>query len=158
MNKRLLGLLLAFWLPLLVAQSTLPAADVAQRLQQLSKELRCLVCQNESLAESPAGLADDLRQEVREQIENGHSDEAIKAYLVDRYGYFVLYEPPWLWQTWGLWLSPLFILLGLGGWLLWQLRRAKATAEPAHGGTAVNDVDTAAQLAKLKQEFEQEQP
>ncbi len=158
MNKRLLGLLLALWLPLLGAETTLPEADVAQRLQHLSKALRCLVCQNESLAESPAGLADDLRHEVRGQIESGRSDEEIKAYLVDRYGYFVLYEPPWLWQTWGLWLGPLFILLGLGGWLLWQLRRTKPGTEPDYGGDGVDDAETAVKLAKLKQEFEREQP
>lgn len=158
MNKGLLGLLLALWLPLLSAQNTLSEADVAQRLQHLSKELRCLVCQNESLAESPAGLADDLRREVRGQIESGRSDEEIKVYLVDRYGYFVLYDPPWLWQTWGLWLGPLFILLGLGGWLLWQLRRVKPAAEPACRGDNVDDAETAAKLAKLKQEFEREQP
>ncbi|MBP6562044.1 MAG: cytochrome c-type biogenesis protein CcmH [Neisseriaceae bacterium] len=152
--NRLLALALALWLPCLsAAAAPLSEAVVDQRLQQLSKELRCLVCQNESLAESPAGLADDLRREVRGQIESGQSDAEIKAYLVARYGYFVMYEPPWLWQTLWLWLTPFVILLGLGGWLLWQLRRPEPRAVPPPQTGA----DTAAALAKLKQEFEREQ-
>lgn len=103
------------------------AADpvVEKRMIGLAEKLRCLVCQNESLASSHAELAEDLRREVRELIKKGMSDEEIKAYLVARYGDFVLYEPPVKSYTLLLWFGPFALLsAGLGG-LLWQLRKRK---------------------------------
>lgn len=94
------------------------------RLRQLETELRCLVCQNQTLAESPSGLAGDLRREVRLLAESGKSDEEIKAHLRARYGDFVLYRPPLELKTYLLWFGPFALLLG-GGGLLWWLGRSR---------------------------------
>ncbi len=84
------------------------------RLKNLSRELRCLVCQNQTLSESNAPLAEDLRREIRSLIAKGMSDEDIKTYLVDRYGDFVLYSPPFEPKTLVLWLAPtILLILGL---------------------------------------------
>ena len=84
------------------------------RLKNLSRELRCLVCQNQTLSESNAPLAEDLRREIRLLIANGMSDEDIKMYLVDRFGDFVLYSPPFESKTLVLWLAPaILLILGL---------------------------------------------
>ena len=103
---------------------------VEKRMVGLAENLRCLVCQNESLASSHAELAEDLRREVRELIQKGMSDQEIKDYLVARYGDFVLYEPPMKGSTLVLWLGPFALLLvGLGA-LLFQLRsRRKVMTE-----------------------------
>lgn len=86
-----------------------------ERYWNLLDELRCPVCQNESLASSQADLAGDLRAKVREMIDQGKSDADIKDYLVARYGNFVLYDPPVAPSTWLLWSGPLLLLaLGLG--------------------------------------------
>jgi len=108
-------------------------ADIAfdARIKHLESELRCLVCQNQTLADSNAELADDLRREVRGLARSGKSDEEIKVYLVQRYGDFVLYRPPVKPTTWLLWIGP-FALLG-GGALLWWvvLRRRQRLPEVA---------------------------
>jgi cytochrome c-type biogenesis protein CcmH len=83
-----------------------------QRYRGLLEELRCVVCQNQSLADSNAELAQDLRNEVREMLEQGKSDSEIMAFLVQRYGDFVLYRPPFKSSTWLLWAGPA-LLLGL---------------------------------------------
>ena len=93
----------------------LPFKDHAQevRFQNLTRQLRCLVCQNENLADSNADLARDLRHEVFGLMQQGKSDDEIKQYLVDRYSDFVLYDPPVKRSTWLLWFGPgLFLLLG----------------------------------------------
>ena len=87
------------------------------RFDQLTKELRCLVCQNQNLADSDALLAHDLRREVHELLQTGRSDEEIKQFLVDRYGDFVLYRPPVQKNTYLLWLAPLGLLL-IGAFIL----------------------------------------
>ena len=84
---------------------------VEARLVDISQELRCLVCQNESLASSHAELAEDLRREVRDLIVQGKTDSEIKTFLVDRYGDFVLYRPEVKPLTWALWFGPFFLLL-----------------------------------------------
>lgn len=78
-----------------------------RRFQALAKELRCLVCQNESLADSTAGLAQDLRRDLIEQIRSGADDAQIKSYLTERYGDFILYRPPVKPTTWLLWFGPI---------------------------------------------------
>lgn len=95
----------------------LPFKDHAQelRFQHLTEQLRCLVCQNENLADSNADLARDLRLEVFQLMQQGKSDAAIKQYLVARYGDFVLYKPPLKPGTWLLWFGPLAILLAGAG-------------------------------------------
>jgi cytochrome c-type biogenesis protein CcmH len=98
---------------------------IEKRMVGLAENLRCLVCQNESLASSHAELAEDLRREVRELIQKGMSDQEIKDYLVARYGDFVLYEPPVKSFTMMLWLGPFaLLLLGMGG-LVYKLRNRK---------------------------------
>jgi cytochrome c-type biogenesis protein CcmH len=101
------------------------------RVKKLETQLRCLVCQNQTLADSNADLADDLRREVRGLARAGKSDDEIKAYLVARYGDFVLYNPPLKNTTWLLWGGP-FALLGGGGLLWWVVlrRRARSAAPP----------------------------
>lgn len=81
------------------------------RFDKLTKELRCLVCQNQNLADSDAQLAHDLRREVHELLQTGRNDDEIKQFLVDRYGDFVLYRPPVQKNTYLLWLAPLALLL-----------------------------------------------
>lgn len=83
-----------------------------ERFKQLTSELRCLVCQNQNLADSDAQLAHDLRAEVHEMLLAGNSDEEIKKFMVDRYGDFVLYRPPVQENTYLLWLAPILLLLG----------------------------------------------
>jgi cytochrome c-type biogenesis protein CcmH len=89
------------------------AADPAleERVMKLSKELRCLVCQNETLADSRADLAEDLRGQIREQMKAGKSDKEIVAYLTQRYGKFILYNPPIDPTTYLLWFGPFLLLL-----------------------------------------------
>jgi cytochrome c-type biogenesis protein CcmH len=101
------------------------------RLVDISQELRCLVCQNESLASSHAELADDLRQEVRELIRSGKSDQDIKDFLVARYGDFVLYRPEVKPLTWVLWFGPFLLLVVAAIFLGVYLRQRRAVAAPA---------------------------
>ena len=83
-----------------------------ERFNQLTLELRCLVCQNQNLADSDAQLAHDLRSEVHEMLLAGNSNDEIKQFMVERYGDFVLYRPPMQKNTYLLWLGPLLLLLG----------------------------------------------
>jgi len=113
-----------------VAEDAEPLGDpaVEQRLKSLSNELRCLVCQNQSLADSNADLAVDLRNQVREQIVAGRSDEDIRTWLTDRYGDFVLYRPPLKRTTVMLWLGPALLLVAALGALYLTLRRRRRGA------------------------------
>lgn len=127
MMRKMLVLLL--FVPLLAFAEAQPLGDdpaVEARLKALSTELRCLVCQNQTLADSSAPLAEDLRREIRELIAKGMTDQEITDYLVVRYGDFVRYRPPVKSQTLLLWIGPTILLLaGLGG-LWWTLRRRNA--------------------------------
>lgn len=103
-----------------------------ERLMNLSRELRCLVCQNETLADSRADLAVDLRNEIREQMKAGKTDQEIIAFLTARYGDFVLYRPPVKATTYFLWFGPFLLLLG-GLFLLFRYlkqRRQLITEQP----------------------------
>jgi cytochrome c-type biogenesis protein CcmH len=127
MKKALAILLLA--LPLLAMAEAQPLGDdpaVEARLKALSTELRCLVCQNQTLADSNADLAQDLRREIREMIAKGMSDKEITDYLVARYGDFVRYRPPLKSQTVLLWAGPGILLAGGAMGLWWALRRRNA--------------------------------
>lgn len=115
------------------------------RVQALAHDLRCLVCQNESLAESRAPLALDLRQQVREQLAAGKSEKDVIGFLVDRYGDFVLYRPPFKPITVLLWLGPGALLLGGAGWLVWRLRRR----EEEHSEPQLSDAERAQARALL---------
>lgn len=107
------------------SEPALPNAVLQQRYELLTHEFRCLVCQNETIAESGAGLAADLRAQVREQLIAGKSDEQIKQYMVARYGDFVLFKPPWQPNTWLLWGGPL-LLLCIGALVVITVVRRKA--------------------------------
>ena len=121
-------------LPAVHAQIARPIEDPAieARMKHLTKELRCLVCQNETLADSQAPLAEDLRREIREQIKAGKSDPEILAYATQRYGDFVLYNPPVKATTYLLWFGPFVLLIG-GTALLYRYvkrRRELIEAQP----------------------------
>jgi cytochrome c-type biogenesis protein CcmH len=109
------------------AKEAAPLADdpiVEQRLLTISEELRCLVCQNESLAGSRADLALDLRRELRELIKQGKTDAEIREFMVTRYGDFVLYRPPVKPMTWLLWLGPFaLVLIGIAALFAYLRRR-----------------------------------
>lgn len=129
--------LLASLLPLPAgAHDILPFENQAQeqRFHELTRELRCLVCQNESLAESRAELAQDLRLEVLKLMQQGLSDAQIKTYLTDRYGDFVLYDPPLNKATWFLWFGPLLVLLVGAGVVVSIVRRRSRGLDTAVGG------------------------
>src|SRR6185295_4917556 len=114
------------------AQSSSADPALEERVMQLSTELRCLVCQNETLADSRADLAIDLRNQIREQMRAGKSDEQIKAWLTQRYGDFVLYRPPVKSSTWLLWFGPFALLVVAAAVLLVYLRRRRVQTEAAH--------------------------
>ena len=97
-----------------VQEEERPSDDpvIEARLAKLSKELRCLQCQNQTLADSPAGLAADLRREIREQMKAGKSDQEILTFLTQRYGDFILYKPRVTFTTYLLWFGPFVLLLG----------------------------------------------
>ena len=128
------------WLPILLLLSTAtPAVEVRSfddpekqaRYERLIEELRCLVCQNQSLADSDADLAKDLREEVYGIIESGQSEQEAIRFLTDRYGDFVLYRPPLKPITWLLWAGPLLLLLGGGLFMRLQGQQRSTTAPQA---------------------------
>ncbi len=118
------------------AEATMPgvAAPVGEdpvleaRVKAFSYNLRCLVCQNETIADSRAPLAVDLRNQVKAQFEAGKSDDEVRTWLVDRYGDFVLYTPPLRAATWLLWFGPGLLLLCGAGWLVYRLRNRQSEA------------------------------
>ena len=101
------------------------------RARALSAQLRCMVCQNESIDESNADLARDLRLLVRERLQAGDSDDQIRAYLVRRYGDFILLKPPFKPETWLLWGAPFLVLL-VGGCIIFIARRRQKSLVPAN--------------------------
>ena len=128
--------------PLLLAAATLawgqsaeianPDPKVEARLKAIAHELRCLVCQNQTIADSDAPLAVDLRQQTRKMIAEGKSDDEIRAYMVERYGDFVLYKPPFNAATALLWVAPgLLVVGGLAGLVVLLRRRRSITTRPA---------------------------
>lgn len=124
-----------------VAQA-LPAPDALSdpaqeaRARALQKELRCLVCQGESLDESNAALAVDLRHLIRTRIAAGESDAQIKNYLVSRYGDFILMNPPFEERTYALWLTPFGVLIlgaGIAIWIVLRARKSSRNEGPPAG-------------------------
>lgn len=110
-----------------VAKEAQPAEDpqIEQRMRALTQQLRCLVCQNETLADSQADLAEDLRKQIREQMKAGKSDQEIIAFLTQRYGDFVLYNPPVKATTFLLWFGPFVLLLGGTAFLFRFIKRRR---------------------------------
>ncbi len=132
------AVLLAAFAAFCMAEEAPPAADdpvLERRVKSLSEELRCLVCQNQSLADSNADLAIDLRNQVREMMQAGKSDEEIREFMVGRYGDFVLYSPPVKASTLVLWGGP-FVLLVIGIVLLATYLRRREHQLRAQGMSA----------------------
>jgi cytochrome c-type biogenesis protein CcmH len=121
-----------------LAQAPQPEATISfsnpaleARARNLQRELRCLVCQGESIDESGSDFAADARRLVRHQIAEGRTDQQIKDYLVARYGVFILMQPPLQPDTYLLWIAPFVVLAGAGGIAFWAIRRARpAGPEP----------------------------
>lgn len=123
-----------------------------ERLRRLGEELRCLVCQNQTIADSQSGLAEDLRREIRAQMDLGKNDEEITAYLVDRYGDFVRYRPPVKATTYLLWFGPALAIVAGLGWLVGRVReRARG---PGQG--ELDDAERARLAALLAADVEGE--
>ena len=126
MKKTLAVLLLMPFVSLAVDNSdALQDPELQARYETLTRELRCLVCQNQPISDSNAPLAEDLRRQVREMLLSGSSDREIYSFMTDRYGDFVLYRPPFAMRTWLLWLAPGILLL-LGGTVLVRTLRQRA--------------------------------
>jgi cytochrome c-type biogenesis protein CcmH len=139
-KKILTCLFLIAFVGLVQADEALPlAADpvLEKRLISISEEMRCLVCQNESLSGSRSDLAQDLRREIRDLIQQGKTDAEIRTFMVDRYGDFILYRPPVKPTTWLLWMGPFVLMIGGIAALLMYLRR-RNTQVPS---TALTDDD-----------------
>lgn len=109
-----------------------PLTDTAQeaRAQALFDDVRCVVCQHESIADSPAGIAGDMRRLVREEIASGSTDDQVRADLVRRWGDYILFRPPVRLATWLLWFGPLAVVLLVGGVLIILGVRRKAVTAP----------------------------
>lgn len=104
-------------------------AELEARVDRLAAELRCQVCDNQTIADSDAKLARDMKAVVREQLAAGRSEDEVVGFLSARYGDYVLYKPPLRPGTWPLWFGP-FLLLGAGLWLLWRaLKKQKGEQE-----------------------------
>ena len=125
-----------------------PALEL--RVQRLANELRCLVCQNQTIADSNAELAVDLRNQVREQLRQGKSEEEILAYMVQRYGDFVRYRPPVKMQTLVLWIGPFLLLAGGVFALMRHLRRRRQMPESEDVPQA--QLDQAANILRGKED------
>jgi cytochrome c-type biogenesis protein CcmH len=111
-----------------VALNVHATEDLDKRAAALEEELRCLVCQNQTIADSHAGLAADLRREVREQLAQGKSEQEVLDFMVQRYGDFVLYRPPVKSTTWLLWFGPFLLLVAGAQLLVSRLRAARSHA------------------------------
>lgn len=126
MAKWLVSLLLALWAITAGANEALPASEdpvLEAKVMRIASELRCLVCQNQTIADSHAGLAIDLRNQVREMVKRGQSEKEITDYMTARYGDFVLYRPPVKSTTLLLWFAPGAMVLGGLLTLVWVLRK-----------------------------------
>lgn len=135
---RVLAALAALWLavaPALAQEAQLADPRQEQRARDLSREIRCVVCQSQSVADSDADIAKEVRVIIREQMAAGKSDQEIRDYLVARYGDFVLFDPPFKASTYALWIGPFAILIFAAiGVAIFFRRRAR---EPAR----VRDLD-----------------
>ncbi|MEO1552936.1 MAG: cytochrome c-type biogenesis protein [Pseudomonadota bacterium] len=125
----------------------LPPEDIKSRTEAVSKTLRCVVCQNQSIYDSNAPLAEDMRRLVQKRIEAGDTDEEAREYLRNLYGDYVLMSPPWQLNTILLWLGPLVLILFGGAWFLTRLR-----VQEGEGPADLSDEDRARIAAALSGE------
>jgi cytochrome c-type biogenesis protein CcmH len=142
MRRWLIALLLISTPFAWAVDATPPFPDPAQqaRYERLVRDLRCLVCQNESVADSNAMLAADLRREVRDLMIAGKSDDEIRAFMTERYGDFVLYRPPLVPRTWLLWAAPALFLAG-GLFAVFRIVSRRALAARADPATLDEEPD-----------------
>ncbi len=135
--KKLLILLLLFSSTAFAGEAKPLAEDpvLEARLKAMSQELRCLVCQNQTLSDSNAPLAEDLRREIRTQMREGKTDQEVIDYLVARYGDFVRYRPPVNNSTALLWFGPFFLLI-IGGFVLYRVLKKHAGGDDIQGEDA----------------------
>ena len=118
-------------------ETAFPDPGLQGRYEALIRRLRCVQCQNQTIADSQAGVAADLRRQVREMIAAGQSDAAIEHYMTERYGDFVLYDPPLTRRTLFLWAAPgLFVLIGVGAVARVIVRRSRAPIGADEGDAA----------------------
>ncbi len=111
-----------------VARPNAEDPALEKRLQAVTKELRCMVCQNESIADSHAPLAVDMRNEIRDQLKNGMTERQVIEFMVERYGNFVRFRPPLDWTTIALWFGPALLMVIGFGVLVSQLRQRRTLA------------------------------
>jgi len=123
----------------------MPTPELQQRYDDLTHELRCMQCQNQSIADSPVGLASDLRRDVREQLIAGKTDEEIRTAMVARYGNFILFRPPFKPGTAWVWITP-FLLLILGVFVTVRIVRQRARMVETDG----SEPDSAAESGNSK--------
>lgn len=123
----LMALLAAVMVAGLAWTQDLSEAEVNARTDAVAKTLRCVVCQNQTINESPTPLAEDMKKLVRTRIIAGDSDDEVRAYMRDRYGDYVLMTPPFQFNTWVLWLSPFVLIAGMAIWFILRVR-GRATA------------------------------
>ena len=132
MAKWIFALLFALAAGVVAAQEAAPAEadpELEARMVRITAELRCLVCQNQTIADSNAGLAIDLKNQVREMLRRGDSDQQIIAFMTERYGDFVLYRPPLKKTTAILWFGPAILLVG-GLLILFLVLRRRSRMDP----------------------------
>jgi cytochrome c-type biogenesis protein CcmH len=138
MKRLFMFILIVFFSQITFANEAKPIGDdpaLEARLKSVSQELRCLVCQNSTLADSSAPLAEDLRREIRVLMREGKSDKEVVDYLVVRYGDFVLYRPPVNNSTAFLWFGP-FIILVIGAFVLYRVLKKHAGSDDIQGEDA----------------------
>lgn len=123
----LMALLAAVTVAGLAFAQDLSEAEINARTDAVAKTLRCVVCQNQTINESPTPLAEDMKKLVRMRIIAGDSDDEVRAYMRDRYGDYVLMTPPFQLNTWVLWLSPFVLIAGMAIWFILRVR-GRATA------------------------------
>jgi cytochrome c-type biogenesis protein CcmH len=155
MSGFLAAVLLAGASAVALAQQARPMADdpaLEERVMAISSDLRCLVCQNETIAASRADLAVDLRNQVREQLRAGKSESEIRDYMVARYGDFVLYKPPVKPTTYLLWLGPFVLLLLMAVWMWRTLVRRRQEASAAAAPLSEADHERARALLDQKKD------
>lgn len=147
--RKLLSLLFALLLlpQIALAREAAPVVEdpvLEARVTKIAEELRCLVCQNQNIADSHAELAVDLKNQVREMLKKGMSDKDVIDFMVNRYGDFVLYRPPVKGTTWLLWFGPFVLLAGGLGFLFMRLRRRQGQE------VTISDADRAIAEALLE--------
>ena len=143
----LIGLLAALAAPV-TAQEQRLSPELEERAKVLFLELRCVVCQNQSIGDSDADVARDLREIVREQITAGKSNSQIKDFLVARYGEFILLQPVFAWHTAVLWIAPFILLIG-GGILAWRV----SSKRPKAANVAELSKEDQAELEKIVNDY-----